>query len=86
MAIVECDGCTFLVTLGDCCHLVGLELGGSLRGFCGDCLPPLIELIVRGSYAHPCGRSRRATLVECSWLVGVLLAFDSCGTQVVGLA
>jgi hypothetical protein len=42
-------------------------------GAYGDCSPPPIELIVRGSCAHPCGRSRRATLVECSWLVGLLL-------------
>ena len=44
------------------------------------------QAIVRGSCAHPQRRLRRATLVECSWLVGVLLVFDSCGTRVVDLA
>jgi hypothetical protein len=44
------------------------------------------QVIVRCSCAHPHRRSQRATLVEYSWLVGVLLVFDSCGTQVVGLA
>ena len=44
------------------------------------------QAIIKGSCACPSGKSRRATQVESSWLVGVHLVLDPCGIQVVGLA
>jgi hypothetical protein len=63
-----------LLLLGGCCHLDGLEQQWSLSG--GWCLSPtpigdLWEVFV----PIPRERSRKATLVDCSWLVDPLLCW-----------
>lgn len=72
-----------LVTLGECRHLAGLEFLASLMGI-DDCCR-LRSNFARGSCAHSRGRSGKAIVVECSWLVGVHLVSDFCGTQFVGV-
>jgi hypothetical protein len=57
----------WLVILGGCCHLDGLEQRGSSSG--GRWLSPApIVVIVRGSWPFP-GEEPKGTLVDCSWLV-----------------
>ena len=74
-----------LVTFGDCCHPASLGVGGIIEWLL-VIIASFGQEIVRSSCARLRERSRRATLVECLWLVGMLFVFDSCGTQVVGLA
>lgn len=85
VALVEHGNCGLLITLGDFHHLAGLELVGSLSITWWLCRG-LDRVLVRGFEICPTGDSPKATLVECSWLVGVFFVIDSCGTKVVALA
>jgi hypothetical protein len=56
-----------LITLGGCRHLDGLVQRGSLSG--GRWLSPALIGGFEGVLCLLRGRSRKATLVDCSWLV-----------------
>ena len=60
-------GCGFLVTLGVCRRLDGLEQRRSVARV-GNCSWPPPNDFLRGSCAFP-GGAPKATLVDCAWLV-----------------
>jgi hypothetical protein len=59
-----------LVTFGDYRHLASLGVGGLIEWLL-VIIDSFGQAIVRSSCARLSERSRRATLVECLWLVGV---------------
>jgi hypothetical protein len=62
-----------LVTLGVCRHLDSPMIGGSSSGGRWMSLAPII-VIVRGSCDFP-GEAPKATLVDCAWLVILILCW-----------
>jgi hypothetical protein len=79
----NCD-CGFLIALGDCRHLNNWWFG-DWWGDLGDCIYPLSRFLWCVFVPIPHGRSRMATLVNCSWFVDPHLCWFLIRRPCVGL-